>query len=131
MMEPSEPTLETASNRRTTSSFGDFIRAAGTHLFDWAEFYIWVPIALLSIIGAAEFEYFLNGHRPEEGVGWIGDYASRATAIVLVIVACSVYKQATGTWMTKDDKMAHPFLAMVGSALTLGSAILFAYILLH
>lgn len=107
------------------------VQAVVRHLRNWAEIYLWIPIALLSILAASEFAYFLTGRRPTENADWIPEFSFRLVACVLVIALVSISRQQTGFWLTKTEAMAYPKLAFQQALTKCFFAALFAYILLH
>jgi hypothetical protein len=101
------------------------------HLRQWAEAYIWLPASLLSIWLAAKLAYFLTGRQPEENADFIIGYAQRTVVVVLVIFLFSVSREQTGFWMTKEECIAHPYLATLQALMKMYAMGLFAYIYLH
>jgi hypothetical protein len=101
------------------------------HLFNWAEGYLWIPLALASIIGASMLVQALTGHSPKENIDWLLDYASVSVKAVLIIVFTSVFKQATGSWMTKEEKFAHPGLTLLSDVKILVTFLAFVYLFSH
>lgn len=99
----------------------------------------WAPecSALLAsfafIYGAAELIFFLTGRRPQDNGQWILDYASKFALCAIVIFLVSQFKQASGTgsWMTKEERFEHPYLATVSDIKVCFSLAVFAYIWLH
>jgi hypothetical protein len=107
------------------------IQEVGHHLFNWLEAYLWIPLAILSIPLLSYFAYFLTGRSPRESLDWLPEFGFRILQCVVVIVLVSVSRQATGIWMTKEEQIANPKLAMMQRVSSLTLFILWAYILTH
>lgn len=99
---------------------------------NWMEVWFWVPLALCSIIFTAQFCYMLTGRSPsDESADYIMGYAQRLVVCVLVIVMTSVFKEATGVWLTKKEKIDNPMTSLIGDVKIMLSAVIFTYIFLH
>ncbi len=101
------------------------------HFQNWSEAYLILPLTVASIIGASLFVQFLTGRPPAENVDWLADYSSVSMKCALVIVFTSAMKQATGSWMTKDEKLAHPYLATISDAKIIITFLAFVYMFSH
>lgn len=107
------------------------LAAVWKHLRNWAEGYLWVPLALLSIWVFAQFAYFLTGRRPQENADWIVGLGANLVKCVFLILLLSIMRQQTGVWYTKQEQIDNPNLArtqLIGTCVTL---IVFAYLLSH
>lgn len=91
------------------------MKAIWDHLRQWPELYIGVPLATLSIPAASGMVYLLTQHWPEENMGYLVDLASRVQVGALIIVAASLTRQGLGTWFTKEEQLAHPYIATLSS----------------
>lgn len=107
------------------------IRKIYDHLANWLEVYLWVPVSLLGIFGAAQLSYFLTGRRPVENADWLVDYSSKSVQIIAIIALTSIAKEALGHWMTMDERKAHPFLAVVNTFATLVTFLAIIYAWIH
>jgi hypothetical protein len=92
-----------------------FWQSVRKHFTSWPELYIGLPLGILSVPLAALFVYALSGHEPQENMDWILDFAGRLKLGAFVIVFASLARQATGVWLTKEEYLAHPFHAALGS----------------
>lgn len=101
------------------------------HISWWLEVYMWLPISLISIWLSAKFAYFLTGRTPQESADWIPEFAQRTVACILVVALVSITRQQTGFWITKEEALANPKIALLQAASKCFFAGLFAYILLH
>lgn len=101
------------------------------HLANWAEVYLWVPVSLLGIFGAAQLSYFLTGRRPVENADWLVDYSSKAVQMVAIIALTSIAKEALGHWMTMEERKANPFLAVINTFATLVTFLTVTYVFTH
>jgi hypothetical protein len=89
------------------------------HIMNWLEVYLWVPVSLIGIFGAAQLAYFLTGRRPTENADWLVDYSSKAVQCVAVIALTSIAKQALGSWLTRDQKIENPYVYTINTISTL------------
>lgn len=107
------------------------IAAIARHLRNWAEVYLWVPVSLIGIYGAAQLAYLLSGRRPAESPDFLVDYAGKAVEVVAVIALTSVAKQALGSWMTKEEKLANPGAYALNSLATIIIFVTISYLFTH
>lgn len=107
------------------------LKKAYDHLTNWLEVYLWVPVSLLGIFGAAELSYFLTGRRPVENADWLIDYSSKAVQCVAIIALTSIAKEALGHWMTMEERKKHPGLAVLNTFATLVTFLTVTYIFTH
>lgn len=98
------------------------------HLKQWPELWLGVPLATCSIPTAALFVYLLTQHWPEENMGYLVDLAGRVQVGALIIVSASLTRQALGTWYTKEEKIANPYLATLATLSTAFFLCLFAWL---
>lgn len=105
--------------------------AVWKHMQNWTEIYLWVPMALLSIYVFAEFAYVLTGRRPTENADWIVGMGGNLVKLVFLIVFVSIERQQTGVWLTKDEQLDSPALAMTQALSKCVTLIVGAYILSH
>lgn len=102
------------------------------HLSSWAEGYFWVPVMGLSIWLSGVVVRALNGgHALKENIDWLVDYQATSYKCILIVLFTSIFKQATGTWLTKEEKLEHPYLATVGAVTVLLSFFAFIYLFMH
>lgn len=101
------------------------------HLRNWSEAYLILPLTVLSIIGASLFVQFLTGHAPKENVDWLTDYASVSMKAAIIICFTSAFKQATGSWMTLEDKKSNLYLTTIGDVKTIIAFLAFVYLFTH
>lgn len=95
-----------------------FFRYIGNHLANWMEGYFWVPMALGAIYASGLIVEWMTGYPMKENVDWIVEYQRMAYKCVLLILFTSIGKQSFGTWLTKEEKLAHPInhaIVTVGS----------------
>jgi hypothetical protein len=88
------------------------------HLSNWTEGYLWVPLVVIAIWGSGKMVEGLTGNPVKENIDWLIDYQAVAYKCVYIIVLTSIMKQATGSWMTKEEKFTHPYMATVGDIKT-------------
>lgn len=105
--------------------------AAAKHLRDWAEGYLFLPLALLLIPGAALLIYWLTGRAPSESLDWLLDLAGRVFVVVIALVLTSISIEATGTWLTKSEKLANPVVYIASTVSKLILLALFLFVLTH
>ena len=101
------------------------------HLANWPEGYLWVPIPLLATSGSGLLIYAITGHDANENVDGLADYASLSVKSTLIILFTSIAKQALGSWLTKEEKLAHPVYAFASGVLTLVMFLSFVYVFTH
>jgi hypothetical protein len=101
------------------------------HLKQWSEAYLWIPLSLLSLIGAGWFAYYLSGRKPMMSADFLVDYGSRVITVALIIVFTSVFSQAQNLWMTLDQKTANPKIAAIHLGATCVFATIVAYCFMH
>lgn len=101
------------------------------HFRDWMEGYLMLPLALLLIPGSALMIYALTGRAPQESMDFLLDLAGRVLVVILSLVLVSISTEATGTWLTKAEKLANPFVYTISTAGKLVLFALFLYFLSH
>jgi len=101
------------------------------HLTNWLEGYFWVPMAIISIPLLSYFAYFLSGRFPRLNLDFLPEFGFRILQCIVVIVLVSVSRQAVGIWMTKEEQMENPVLAIAQKTSSLALFILWTYVLLH
>jgi hypothetical protein len=106
-------------------------RAVTHHLSEWSEAYLILPLTVASVAGAGLFEYFLTHRDPKENLSWLTDYGSVSIKCALIIVFTSAFKQATGSWLTLEQKIANPYLSTIGDLKTMAAFFGFMYVFLH
>lgn len=80
------------------------------HLKDWNELYLVLPLSILGITLANYYYFAQTGRSPtiaEGGIDWLLGMVPRLVAIVLSIIMVSVFKQATGVWLSKEESLAN------------------------
>ncbi len=100
------------------------------HIADWFEAYLVLPFSIFAISLANWYYYFQTGRSPtiaEGGLDWITGMVPRIVAITVAIIFVSIFKQATGAWMSKEEQLSNPAMAIADKA---GRILMFA-ILLH
>lgn len=85
------------------------------HLKSWPELYLCLPLVILTLPGSSLFIYSLTGRAPQENMDWILDLAGRINVAALILFFASFTRQATGVWLTKEEQLANPFNALLGS----------------
>ncbi len=128
---PTIPTVIQSQSHVETPPPARGYKAIIKHLRDWLEAYFWLPLALLSIILAAKFAYFLTGRQPTENADWIIELSFRFVAAILVIFLLSVTKEQTSFWLKKEEALANPKIHLTQSIVKCFFAGLFAYLLTH
>ncbi len=100
------------------------------HLTSWAELYLWVPIALLMVPLTIETHYYMVG-RPsgEDPYQFLVGMAPRFVAIVIAITLSSIYQEARGGWLTREQKIESPLFSSVQSVCSMIIVIAFAWLL--
>jgi hypothetical protein len=98
------------------------------HLKNWAEGYLWVPLAVFAIWASGQFVYLATGNPPHENIDWLIDYQAVAYKCVYIILFTSIMKQATGSWMTLDQKITHPYLATLSDVKILATFFAFVWL---
>lgn len=101
------------------------------HLSSWSEAYLVLPLTVASVTGAGLLQYFLTGRNPKENLSWLTDYSAVSIKCALIIVFTSAFKEATGSWMTLQQKCAHPYLATIGDLKILATFFAFVYVFMH
>jgi hypothetical protein len=101
------------------------------HFRDWLEAYFMLPVALLLIPGSALLIYALTGRAPQESMDWLLELAGRVLVVILSLVLVSISTEATGTWLTKAEKLANPYVYTVSTAGKLVLFAMFLYALTH
>lgn len=99
------------------------------HVMSWPELYVALPLGILSLPLAALFVFTLTGHRPQENMDWILDFAGRFKLACFVVVLVSFARQATGIWMTKEEQFAHPYMATLATLTKVFYFLFFAWLL--
>lgn len=107
------------------------LKAVWNNLYNWLEGYFWLPLSLLLIIGAAKYVHFLTGRPSVESPDWIVGFSYRFVACIAVILLCSIMREATGIWLTKEEQKVNVVLACAQRFTTCFFAALFTYLLLH
>ncbi len=105
-----------------------FFTPIWNNLKSWATEYTILPLTILSIIGASYLTQFLTKRPPAENLDWLTDYSSLSMKCALIIVFTSAMKQCTGSWMTTEQKIAHPYLATIGDIKTIITFCVFAWL---
>lgn len=100
-------------------------------LYNWRELWLWVPLAMLSIWGFAQFGFFLTGRQPTENVDWIVGMAGNLMKCILLIVILSIGRESNGVWATKIELMSYPRFHRYQTIKECVSLIVFAYLLSH
>jgi hypothetical protein len=98
------------------------------HLQNWTEGYLWVPSSILAIWLSGQLVYFMTGNPPKENIDWLIDYQAVAYKCVYIILFTSIMKQATGSWMTLEQKMTHPYLATISDLKILATFFAFVWL---
>lgn len=98
------------------------------HIENWVEAYVWVPLSVMAIWASGKLVEGLTQQPIKENIDWIVDYQGVAYKCIYIIVITSIMKQATGSWMTKEEKFAHPYLATIGDIKTLITFGVFAWL---
>jgi hypothetical protein len=101
------------------------------HITSWAEGYLWVPLSLGLIWLFAYVAYWLTGRHPTENVDWIVGLAGNFVKCVLAILLCSIYREATGVWLTKTERLGYPRVSIAQMAHSAVALCVFAYLLSH
>lgn len=101
------------------------------HLTDWSEAYLWVPLVLCSIWLSGKLVELWTHHPAKENIDWLVDYQAVAYKCVWIIVFTSIFKQATGTWLSKQEKFDHPVAAFIGDVKILLSFLAFVWLFTH
>jgi hypothetical protein len=108
-----------------------FRQRVAKHFASWPELYVALPLGILSVPLAALFVYALTGHVPKENMDWVLDFAGRVKIGAFVILFASIARQATGTWLTKEDQFAHPYLATIATLTKMFYFVFFAWLFTH
>lgn len=90
-----------------------------------------LPLTIAAIAGAGLFQYFLTGRDPKENLSWLTDFSSVSMKCALIIVFTSAYKQASGVWLTKQDKLENPGRALIDDMKAIIALLVFTYVFLH
>lgn len=73
-----------------------------SHVKNWNEFYVWVPVGILGVIGLAMLVQYLSGRASHEDADTLVGMAFRFVAVVFSIIGTSVFfNQVTG-WYDKE-----------------------------
>ncbi len=96
------------------------------HIKQWAEVYFWLPLLALAVPGSALAIYYLTGSAPQESLDWLLALAGRALTIIVALVLVSAIVEATGTWMTKQEKFDNRYVYTIT---TLSKLVLFVVVL--
>ena len=107
------------------------IRETIKHFRQWAEGYLWVPLSLLSIWLFSLVAYWLTGHQPTENVDWIVGLAANFVKGVFAILLCSILRQSTGVWLTKEERLNNPRISIAQMAEMVLALWIFVYSLSH
>jgi hypothetical protein len=108
-----------------------FFTPVWKNLKSWAVEYSILPLTIASIAGAGLFQYFLTGRDPKENLSWMTEYSAVSIKCALIIVFTSAFKEATGSWMNLQQKIANPYLSTIGDLKTLATFFGFMYVFLH
>lgn len=114
-----------------SSMLRKFFTPIWTNLKNWAAEYTILPLTLASVVGAAYFAYLLTGRAPQDSGSWLVDYSARCIVIALAITFTSAARQAYGSWLTLEQKLAHPGTAAFQSVISLITLLAFLYTLTH
>jgi hypothetical protein len=101
------------------------------HIENWVELYGFFPLGVLAIIGAPHLVHFMTDRKPAESVDWVVDYSAVSMKALLIVLFVSIMKQATGTWLTKEEKLAHPYISTLGAVTTLATFYGFLWLFSH
>ena len=103
-----------------------------THVRSWGEIYGWTPFALL-LIPATELLYYLatGRHTTDDPWLWIIGYAPKFYVSIMCVVLGSITKQQSGIWLTKQEQLQNPQLAIHKGYQQCAVLFIFAYIWLH
>lgn len=88
-------------------------KAFRNHLANWAEAYLWAPLGLLLIPGAAMLAYFITGRGTQENLDWLVDLAGRVFTVLVTVVLISITREASSFWLTKEEAKDQPVLYIV------------------
>jgi len=101
------------------------------HITNWLEAYFWIPMALISILLLSHFAYYLSGRWPKANLDFLPEFGFRILQCIVVIVLVSISRQSVGIWLTKEEQIKNPNLAIAQKASSLILFILWAYVLVH
>jgi hypothetical protein len=104
------------------------IRAVLKHLQNWTEGYLWVPGAFVLIIFNALVLRLITGRAPQENMSWLVDASGKFVVCIYIILLASIMREATGVWLTKDERMTHPWLAIAQGVFTCFFVAVFAFV---
>lgn len=83
------------------------------HIVAWQEGYIFLPLYILLLFVTAKLYYLATGRPPaEESFDWVMEYMQRCGPIILAIFFTSLLREQVGHWLTKDEAIASPKLAI-------------------
>ncbi len=131
MPEPTVPEIIAAPAKVETPPPATGFRAVVQHVRNWLEGYLFFPLALLSIFGAAKLAYVLTGRQPTENADFVVGAAFRLVTAILVVLMVSITQEQTSSWLSKEEKLEHPINHAIQAATKCFMAGLFAFILLH
>lgn len=102
------------------------------HLTNWLETYFFLPLSLLFIWLAVELHWLATG-RPaaDDPWAWIIDFAPRLVQAILAITLVSISREAFGSWLSKEEKLANPAIAITQSVTSIALCVAFLYFLSH
>jgi hypothetical protein len=102
------------------------------HMYNWLEVYWWLPMSLLCVWLSVEFHFLMTG-RPtgEDPYDWITGFAPQVVKSIIAIALVSISKEAFGSWLTKEEKIANPMLASVQSVCSTITFLALLYFLGH
>lgn len=106
-------------------------RALLKHVQNWTEGYLWVPMAVLAIWLSGHLVEAMTGNPAKENIDWLIDYQAVAYKCVYIILFTSIMKQATGSWLTLEQKFEHPYLATLGDLKILATFFAFVWLFSH
>jgi hypothetical protein len=100
------------------------------HLFSWAEGYLWLPLFIFGLIASKWLIVYETGRPLQYNIDWLMDLDQISIKCALIILFTSFFKQATGTgtWATREERAAHPGLALWSDVKVLLSFAGFLYV---
>lgn len=101
------------------------------HFTSWPELYLALPLGILAVPLAALFVYGLTGHPPQENMDWVLDFAGRVKIAAFVILFASIARQATGTWLTKEEQLDYPYQATLATVTKMFYFVFFGWLFTH
>ncbi len=102
------------------------------NITNWLEIYFWLPMSLFFVWAAIELHYYMTGRATgEDSWEFVVGMAPRFVAIILSIGLVSVSKEAFGSWLTRDQKLANPIFASISAIVSASLCVFFAWLLSH